>query len=113
MARRRNFPYRYPSSGEYCGAGEDSVLAFQMLREDEDGVLLLNDLGYLNVYSYHGKNVWNIDHHLKISRERAMHCDYLLRYRSRICETMNRLGFLGPVNVMGREGLAFVHGGEI
>lgn len=108
MGWRKGFPARYPSAGWNCSAGEDSVLAYGLL-EDEDSVTLLNGYGHLHVYSHHGKNVWDIEHHEKISRERALPTSHLFEHREKICRTLDYLR-LGRVKVTGRDGLAFVHG---
>lgn len=112
MAYRKGFDGRYPSSGEHCRAGEDTVLAYE-LCESEDDVLLLPDVGYSMVYSYHGKNVWDEEHHLNLSRERGLPIAHMLLHRDRICRTIDYLKLDGPIKVMGREGLAFTHGGEL
>lgn len=109
MAYRAGFSTRYPSVGVHCSAGEDSVLAMDLLKDD-DSVLLLNGVGYLHVYSYHGKNVWTEDHHSKISQERALTINRVLKDRDRIEQTIDYLKF-DNVSVMGRDGLAFKIGG--
>lgn len=108
MAWRDAFDYRYPSAGPWCSAGEDSVLAGDICK-DEENIVLLENCGYMQVYSYHGKNVWDVEHHLKISKERAMESSYVLKNRARICETIDYLNLEGTIKVMGREGLAFTH----
>lgn len=109
MAYRQGFEYRYPSAGHWCSAGEDSVLAYQMLQQDEDSVALLSGFGYMQMYSYHGKNVWDLDHHLKISRERCLNSDVILKHRNRICSAIDYLKLEGAIKVMGREGIAFTY----
>lgn len=111
MAGLKDFSFRYPAAGQWASAGEDSSLAGQIIQQNEDDILLLPDTGYMQVYSYHGKNVWDVEHHTKISHERAMPVDHMLRYRLRLCETLDYLRFDGPISVMGREGLAFVYRG--
>lgn len=110
MAWKEGFDFKYPSSGPWSCAGEDTVLAYNICRDDDDEkVTLLSDCGHMMVYSYHGKNVWDVDHHLKLSRERAMQTNYILQNKHRICETIDYLRLDGPVKVMGREGLAFIY----
>jgi glycosyltransferase involved in cell wall biosynthesis len=111
MAYRQGFGVRYPSAGNFCCAGEDSILALGLL-EDEESVLLLNGVGYLHVYTYHGKNVWDVEHHMKISKERSLTISSILQKRDRICQTLDYLDFGGPIKVTGREGLAFIHEGS-
>lgn len=106
MAYRDGFHHRYPSVGGCAAAGEDSVLALAAL-EDEDAVLLVGGLGHLHVYSYHGRNVWDLEHHRKIARERALPVARLLSDRDKVSATLSYLRLGGPVAVLGRDGFAF------
>jgi hypothetical protein len=101
--------YRYPSAGEHASAGEDSVMASRMCFEKESEVLLLEGMGYLHVYSFHGKNVWDVDHHLEISHKRGMLREDIVKYRTRICRTLDYMKFGDTVTVMGSDGLAFIY----
>lgn len=111
MAWRKGFGYRYPASGEHARAGEDSVMTHKICNQHPEDVGLLKDHGYMHVYSFHGKNVWDLEHHMNISRVRGMPRSYILPYRKQIAETIDFLR-LGTVEVMGSDGLAFVHKGE-
>ena len=111
MARKDGFVARYPSGGQWAKAGEDSILAGWLCRE-EKSVLLLSGKGHMQMYTYHGGNVWDIEHHAKISKERAMPVSHMLQHREQIDATIGYLGLDGPVRVMGREGLAYIHGGQ-
>lgn len=113
MAWKKEFHYRYPSSGHWCSAGEDSVLAHRMLEENEDQVTLLSGFGYTQMYTYHGNNVWDLDHHLKISRERSLPSEFLFSSRDRICHMIDYLKLTGTIKIMGREGLAFTYKGHV
>lgn len=107
MAYTEGFTYRYPASGEHAAAGEDSVMTNQICEEGDERVLLLSDMGYLHIYSYHGRNVWDVEHHLEISRKRAMQKSQLLEYRQRLCRTLDYLRLDERIDVVGVEGLAF------
>jgi hypothetical protein len=107
MAYTKDFSYRYPASGEHAAAGEDSVLTTKMCEDDQEAVLLLNGMGYLHVYSYHGKNVWDVEHHLEIARKRSMPKKHLLEYRQRLYRTLDYLQLDDVIDVIGIEGLAF------
>jgi glycosyltransferase involved in cell wall biosynthesis len=111
MAHKNGIAARYPCSGHHCSAGEDSILA-QNLLKDEDSVLLLKGHGHLHVYTYHGKNVWDVEHHMKISLERSLATSRLFAERDKICHAIDYLELDGPVKVTGRDGLAFTHGGD-
>ena len=107
----RGVRIRYPSVGSIASAGEDSVFSSAMIDENDANVELLDGMGYMHVYSYHGKNVWDIEHHMEISRQRSMNIKYMTFHRERICRTLRYHNF-GEVKVMGREGLAFIYNGE-
>jgi len=107
MAYKEGFPARYPSAGTFASAGEDSVLAHQLCEKTE--VILLRDKGYLHVYSFHGKNVWDIQHHQVISTHRSMTIPFMIKHRNRICRTLDHLQLADKITVMGREGLAFLY----
>jgi glycosyltransferase involved in cell wall biosynthesis len=108
MAYRDGLPARYPTAGHHCSAGEDTVFAARLLERDEE-VLLLSGQGHLHVYTYHGGNVWDAEHHMKICRQRALPATRLIENRARITATLNYMRFGGPVRVTGRECLAFIH----
>lgn len=106
MARKGVLDLRYPTGGTNCRAGEDSVLAYSLCQNEED-VFLLSEFGHMQVYTFHGKNVWDIDHHKKISMERAMPVSHMLQHRKDLTKSIEYFQFQKPIRVMGREGLAF------
>jgi glycosyltransferase involved in cell wall biosynthesis len=108
MAWRKSFHNRYPSAGKWCSAGEDSVLSSKLCEIDEQ-VSLLRGYGYMQMYSYHGDNVWNENHHMGISRYRSLGIDKILKQKNRICKTLDYLKLSEKIKVMGREGLAFIY----
>lgn len=109
MSWKSRFRGRYPSAGAWCSAGEDSVMAGRLCDENQDEVILLPGMGHLQVYSFHGGNVWDLEHHMRISRDRSMNTVHMIQHRDRIARTLNYLNFDGPTRVMGRDGLAFIH----
>ncbi len=111
MAYKKTFNVRYPSSGNNCSAGEDSVLAYSLLKNEEK-VLLMSGYGNMQMYTFHGKNVWDVEHHMKISRERALPVDHLIQNRERISKTLDYLKLDSQIKVTGREGLAFIYYGD-
>jgi glycosyltransferase involved in cell wall biosynthesis len=108
MAYKKGFQYKYPSSGSFARAAEDSVLTNQYSDEKPNEIVILSEFGYLHIYSFHGTNVWDEEHHLQISKRRSVCVDYMIKNRDRICRTLKYMKFPGEVQVMGREGLAFV-----
>ena len=109
MAYKEGFPYRYPSAGAHCGAGEDSVLAYDLCETHELSVKLVEDIGHLQVYTFHGKNVWDVEHHLNISRQRGMRIEFLNARREQIWHTLDYLKLADRIEVVGPDGLAFVY----
>lgn len=109
MAYKEGFPYRYPSSGEHASAGEDSVLAYDLCETHDEQVVLLEDIGHLHVYSFHGKNVWDIRHHMNISMVRGVQAFYLIENRDKITRTLDYLKLSDEIKVMGKDGLAFIY----
>lgn len=69
MASRVNFDARYPSAGRHAKAGEDSVLSDEL--DSKNKITLMKGWGNIQIYSYHGKNVWDLEHHLNISKNRS------------------------------------------
>lgn len=108
MAWRKRFFERYPSAGKWCSAGEDSVLSTRLCQKDEH-VILLSGYGYMQMYSYHGDNVYNVNHHMGISMNRSVKTDHILKNRNRICKTLDFLKLAKRIKVMGRDGLAFYY----
>ena len=108
MAWRKHFNNRYPSSGKWCSSGEDSVLSGK-LCEIEKQVVLLEGYGCMNIYSYHGDNVWNETHHSCLSKYRSNYSEKLIKEKRTICKTLDYLKLGENIKVMGREGMAFVY----
>lgn len=107
MAFRDGFPARYPSCGTYARSGEDTVLSNALCSTEE--ITLLKGWGDLQIYSYHGKNVWDLEHHINISKHRSESVSFMNKYRERICRTLQHMKFSPTVRVMGREGLSFMY----
>ena len=107
MAYKKDFDVKYPSAGKFAGAGEDSVLSDELALSDR--VILLKGRGDMQVYSYHGKNVWNLAHHRKIAQYRSHEIAHMLQNRQKICRTLKYLNFSPVVKVMGKNGLAFTY----
>lgn len=110
MAYRKDFGFRYPSVGEHSKSGEDSVLAYNLCENTE--VTLLSGQGHRMIYSFHGKNVYDLAHHQNLSNQRALPISHMLDKRDEISQTIQSLALEGDIRVMGREGLAFIHRGN-
>lgn len=105
MAYKKGFNFRYPSVGSIASAGEDSILAHDLCVEGK--VVLLRDKGYLHVYSFHGKNVWDFEHHRIISKRRSMSISHMLKNRNKISRTLKHLCLSEQIGVFGNDGFAF------
>lgn len=104
----KSFKVKYPSAGLHAAAGEDSVMT-NKICEDDMRVALLSNKGFMQVYSYHGGNVWDLEHHQNISQKRSMPTQFLLQHRERLCQTLDELQLDTNIQVMGRDGLAFLY----
>lgn len=109
MACKKEFPFKYPSSGVFARAAEDSVLTTRLCDTKPSQVEVMSDFGYMQIYSFHGKNVWDVEHHLQISKNRSAFTSFLVKYREQICRTLKYMNFEGEIKVMGRDGVAFVY----
>lgn len=107
MAYSNGFQVKYPSAGKHAKAGEDSILSDLLVSSTS--VSLFKGRGNLQVYSYHGKNVWDLEHHLNISKWRSHDIQFMNKHRKVIVDTLRYMNFSPVVRVMGRDGLAFVY----
>lgn len=109
MAYTKDFSYRYPASGEHAAAGEDSEMTNRICNIDGYKVAILKGFGYHHVYSFHGRNVWDVEHHMEISRVRGAPRTVMLEHRRRISRTLAYLDLEETVDVVGVDGLAFTY----
>jgi len=100
---------RYPSAGSHASAGEDSVLTNALVDNFHDDVTLLGLQGYKHDYSFHGSNVWDFSHHSALGSCRSHYRDFILKYREKISKTLDFLELADTIQVMGRDGLAFIY----
>jgi len=108
MAYKEGLAGRYPSSGAKCKTGEDSVFSNYLLKKGVS-IDVLSGRGCMHVYSYHGQNVFDLEHHAVLSRIRSHDRRIMLKHRREICRSLDYLQFEGTTRVMGRDGLAFTH----
>lgn len=97
--------FRYPESGPYVSRGEDSVFLHEIYRSVP--VAPLSGMGYVYLYSYHGRNTFSKEHHYNLRRFSAS--------RSRLNEKVETIRQAleyypvpKPVTVLGSDGVAFV-----
>lgn len=109
MAYKATLQTRYPSVGENCRAGEDTDFADDLLLIHGEAAVLLEGMGFMQMYTYHGNQVYDLDHHMFISENRSEARDHLLHYRRRIVDAIEYLKLPGVIKVMGSDGLAFTY----
>jgi glycosyltransferase involved in cell wall biosynthesis len=99
--RLRSF---YPVSGPDSDGSEDGVFLDQLMRVP-GRVCKLADQAPLFIYVYHGANTWAESHHRSIL-DRAKPRNHLIENEGRVRAAIAQHG-LGPLKVMGVDGLAF------
>lgn len=105
----RDIDFRYPSSGKKSSAGEDTVFAEQIIEQNENNIVLLENMGNMHCYSFHGNQVYDLEHHMSISRKRSCSMDFILKQKDRIIDSLNYFKFADSIKVMSYEGLAFIY----
>jgi glycosyltransferase involved in cell wall biosynthesis len=97
--------FRYPETGPYARRGEDSVLLASLY--DQVHVVALRGEGRLYLYTYHGRNTFDREHHRRLvmfSRSVAE----LAFEREVIRDAMAQYPVPRPYMVIGRDGPAFM-----
>jgi glycosyltransferase involved in cell wall biosynthesis len=108
----RDIPWRYPSHGKNCRAGEDSVFSNKILDDNPENIVLLEGMGNMHCYTYHGNQVYDIEHHMNISRMRTNDRNFINKNRGRIEDSIKYFEFSGDIKVMCRDGVAFIYNAE-
>lgn len=103
MAYKDGFEFFYPSRTH----GEDSILATEIC--DTHQATLLAGAAHLNVYSFHGKNVYDVNHHRYISQCRSCYAAEVFEMKREIIEALDYFNFAPEVKVVGRDGQAFLY----
>jgi glycosyltransferase involved in cell wall biosynthesis len=96
---------RYPESGQYANAGEDSVFLDRLAAAG--AVVGLSGNAHLYLYHYHGRNTFPERHHHHIATF-GVGKDVLNRNEARIREALLYAEVARPAVVAGRDGPAFV-----
>ena len=102
MMTHRDARFRYPETTEVASAGEDSVLLRQIAANAS--VAPFQDAGFLNVYSYHGKNVFSEVHHRRITFLAGRSVDSLRMRESVLREALRHYRLPEPYRVTARDG---------
>ena len=102
--------YRDVVHYESKSRGEDSILAEEIMSKDSSTVLVLKGHPWMHIYSHHGTNqVYDLDHHLEISKLRCEPRQTVLRFRRRLSQALDYLALAPQVRVMSKNGLVFIH----
>src|SRR4051794_22506421 len=102
----RNHGVRYPETGRFAQAGEDTDLLVRLARATPTVFLAAPPLLY--VYRFHGCNTWQRDHHLMLARRFCEPRARLLRDRPAVCDLLGQVGLgLPATSVADAEGVVF------
>jgi glycosyltransferase involved in cell wall biosynthesis len=102
MMTHRDARFRYPETTEVASAGEDSVLLQQIAKNAS--VAPFQDAGFLNIYSYHGKNVFSEVHHRRITFLAGRSVDSLRIRESVLRDALRHYRLPEPYRVIARDG---------
>lgn len=97
--------FRYPESGPYARRGEDTVLLYDICETVP--VVAAKGLGYLYLYTYHGRNSFDRDHHYRMSMF-SRSISELQGEREVIRSAMAHYPVAKPYVAIGCDGPAFV-----
>jgi glycosyltransferase involved in cell wall biosynthesis len=106
MMTHRDARFRYPETTELASAGEDSVLLQQIAVNAS--VAPFQDAGFLNIYSYHGKNVFSEVHHRRIAFLTGRSADSLRNHESVLMDALRHYRLPQPYRVTGRDGMVML-----
>lgn len=99
LMARRDARFRYPETT----SGEDSVLLEDIF--DNGTVVPLEEVGFLNLYSYHGKNVFPEVHHRRIAFMGGQSVDFLREHEAVLRDALRHYRLPQPYRVVGGKGL--------
>ena len=99
----RDQRFRYPETTELASAGEDSDLLEQIAGAGT--VTPFQESGFLNLYSYHGKNVFPEMHHRRIVLFGGQSVDYLREREAVLRAALRHYRLPEPYRVTAGNGL--------
>jgi glycosyltransferase involved in cell wall biosynthesis len=110
LMAHRDTRFRYPETTPFAARGEDSVL-LQQIAETAT-VTPLENAGYLNIYSYHGKNVFPEFHHRRIAVIGGRSLDTLREQESILRDALQHYRLPEPYTVASGDGqVMFIQNG--
>jgi glycosyltransferase involved in cell wall biosynthesis len=96
--------FRYPEAGPFAYRGEDTMLLNDLC--DEVPIVSLRGEGHLYLYTYHGRNTFDREHHHRLARSSLTARELEVR-RQVILSAMRHYPVPRPYAVIGRDGPAF------
>lgn len=105
LMAHRDRRFRYPESGAYSASGEDSVLLEQIA--ELGSISRFEDAGFLNIYSYHGRNVFPEFHHHRIAMLGGRSLDFLREKEAALRDALRQYRLPKPYEVTMGNGMIF------
>jgi hypothetical protein len=99
--------FRYPETGPSARKGEDDDLIDQMFEHIP--VADLSGAGYLYVYTYHGKNTFSRDHHVRLAIQSAADLAFIEQRRAALIQALNYYRLPMPYVVRTAAEAAFIY----
>jgi glycosyltransferase involved in cell wall biosynthesis len=102
LMAHRGSRLHYPETNDVASAGEDSFLLKELVGNGN--VIPFHDAGFLNIYSYHGKNVFPEIHHRRIAYLAGPSVDFLRERESVLREALRHYRLPEPYRVITGNG---------
>lgn len=96
--------FRYPEIGQYSQQGEDTIFLYSLY--DSVPVIPFTGMGYLYLYTYHGRNTFSKEHHYRLSQFSPTAVE-LHQRAEKIRQAVTHYPIQKPVVVVGRDRPAF------
>lgn len=99
--------FRYPETGPSAIRGEDDALIDQMYPVIK--VSALSGVGYLYVYTFHGKNTFPKDHHARLAIQSSSDLEFIRQRHQALIQALDYYRLPMPYAVRTAEEVAFVY----
>ena len=103
MLWRANSP-RYPEAGANARQGEDSEFLMQICEQHK--IAQIKNQGHLFLYTYHGANTFDRDHHYRISSF-SRSSEFAQQQKALLTSAIGTFPISKPVQMAGSEGPVF------
>ncbi len=98
----KSLPVRYDEEGPFSQTSEDAVFMRRVM--DAGPISIMTGHGHLYVYVTHGKNTWNILHHLELLERKALGRDTLELREHILGEALSLYPVRYPLSVRDKAG---------